>query len=109
MEEWNVDEYLILSGDHLYRMDYRQFVERHRETGADVTLSVIPIEQRRASDFGLMKIDSAGRVIDFSEKPKGDALLKMQVDTTVLGLDPEEAKQNHTLLRWGFMFSSAMS
>jgi glucose-1-phosphate adenylyltransferase len=101
MEEWNVDEYLILSGDHLYRMDYRQFVERHRETGADVTLSVIPIEQRRASDFGLMKIDSAGRVIDFSEKPKGDALLNMQVDTTVLGLNPEEAKQKPYIASMG--------
>ncbi len=93
LEEWNADEYLILSGDHLYRMDYRQFVYRHRETGADITLSVVPMDQRRASDFGLMKIDNSGRVIDFSEKPKGDALLKMQVDTTVLGLDPEQAKQ----------------
>jgi glucose-1-phosphate adenylyltransferase len=93
LEEWNADEYLILSGDHLYRMDYRQFVYRHRETGADITLSVVPMDQRRASDFGLMKIDNSGRVVDFSEKPKGDALLKMQVDTTVLGLDPEQAKQ----------------
>ncbi|PLZ53442.1 sugar phosphate nucleotidyltransferase, partial [Fischerella thermalis] len=50
-EEWDVDEYLILSGDHLYRMDYRQFIQRHRETGADITLSVIPIDERRASDF----------------------------------------------------------
>jgi glucose-1-phosphate adenylyltransferase len=92
-QEWDVDEYLILSGDHLYRMDYRLFVERHRETGADITLSVIPIDEKRASDFGLMKIDSNGRVIDFSEKPKGDALKKMQVDTTILGLDSEQAKQ----------------
>ena len=93
MEEWDVDEFLILSGDHLYRMDYRLFVERHRETGADITLSVIPIDEKRASDFGLMKIDSSGRVIDFSEKPKGDALKKMQVDTTTLGLDPEQANK----------------
>lgn len=101
LEEWKVDEYLILSGDHLYRMDYRQFVERHRETGADVTLSVIPVEQRRASDFGLMKIDTSGRVIDFSEKPKGKALLKMQVDTTVLGLEPEQAKQKPYIASMG--------
>jgi glucose-1-phosphate adenylyltransferase len=92
-QEWDVDEYLILSGDHLYRMDYRQFVERHRETGADITLSVVPIDEKRASDFGLMKIDDKGRVIDFSEKPKGDALKKMQVDTTLLGLDAQQAKQ----------------
>ncbi|MEH2248533.1 glucose-1-phosphate adenylyltransferase [Nostoc sp.] len=92
LEEWNVDEYLILSGDHLYRMDYRHFIQRHRETGADITLSVIPIDERRASDFGLMKIDDSGRVIDFSEKPKGEALIKMRVDTSVLGLTKEQAE-----------------
>lgn len=93
MEEWEVDEFLILSGDHLYRMDYRLFVERHRDTNADITLSVVPMDEKRASDFGLMKIDNTGRVVDFSEKPKGDALKKMQVDTTALGLDSEQAKK----------------
>ncbi|MEH2407887.1 glucose-1-phosphate adenylyltransferase [Nostoc sp.] len=92
LEEWNVDEYLILSGDHLYRMDYRHFIQRHRETNADITLSVIPIDERRASDFGLMKIDDSGRVIDFSEKPKGEALTKMRVDTSILGLTKEQAE-----------------
>lgn len=91
LEEWDAEEYLILSGDHLYRMDYRLFVQRHRETNADITLSVIPIDDRRASDFGLMKIDQSGRVIDFSEKPKGDALAQMRVDTTILGLNKEQA------------------
>ncbi|MDF5714525.1 MAG: glucose-1-phosphate adenylyltransferase [Rhizonema sp. NSF051] len=101
LEEWDVDEFLILSGDHLYRMDYRHFVNRHRETGADMTLSVIPIDERRASDFGLMKIDGAGRVIDFSEKPKGEALKTMQVDTTVLGLTPEQAKEQPYIASMG--------
>ena len=90
--EWDVDEYLILSGDHLYRMNYADFIHRHRETEADVTLSVIPVDERRASDYGLMKIDKSGRVVSFSEKPKGDALKAMQVDTTVLGLPAEKAK-----------------
>ncbi len=101
LEEWNVDEYLILSGDHLYRMDYRDFVKRHQETGADITLSVIPIDERRASDFGLMKIDDSGRIINFSEKPKGDALREMQVDTTVLGLTPEQAKMQPYIASMG--------
>ena len=100
-EEWDVDEYLILSGDHLYRMDYRQFIQRHRETGADITLSVIPIDERRASDFGLMKINESGRVVDFSEKPKGEALKKMQVDTTVLGLNQEQAEQQPYIASMG--------
>jgi glucose-1-phosphate adenylyltransferase len=92
LEEWDAEDYLILSGDHLYRMDYRQFIQRHKETNADITLSVIPIDKSRASDFGLMKIDQSGRVIDFSEKPKGEALDQMRVDTTVLGLSPDQAQ-----------------
>jgi glucose-1-phosphate adenylyltransferase len=101
MREWEVDEYLILSGDHLYRMDYSLFVQRHRETNADITLSVVPIDEKRASSFGLMKIDDRGRVIDFSEKPKGEALKQMQVDTTVLGLTDEEAKQSPYIASMG--------
>ena len=62
-------------------MDYRDFVARHRETGADITLAVLPVGEQRASSFGLMKIDDTGRVVDFSEKPKGDDLKAMQVDT----------------------------
>ncbi len=100
-EEWDVEEFLILSGDHLYRMDYGDFIRRHRETNADITISVVPMDDRRASDFGLMKIDQAGRVVSFSEKPKGDALKAMQVDTTVLGLSSEEAKQNPYIASMG--------
>lgn len=92
LRDLDVDEYLILSGDHLYRMDYREFVQRHRETNADITLSVLPIEEKRASSFGLMKINGAGRIVDFSEKPKGDALKQMRVDTTTLGLDADTAR-----------------
>lgn len=101
LEEWDVDEYLILSGDHLYRMDYSQFVQRHRDTHADITLSVVPMDEKRASDFGLMKIDETGRVVDFSEKPKGDALKAMQVDTTTLGLTPQEAQDNPYIASMG--------
>lgn len=93
LDEWDVDEFLILSGDHLYRMDYREFVQRHRDTNADITLSVVPIDEKRASDFGLMKIDASGRVVDFSEKPKGEALTKMRVDTTTLGLTADKAQE----------------
>src|SRR5512147_1793792 len=56
-EEWDVDQYLILAGDHLYRMNYADFIHRHRDTRAAITLSAIPVEESRASDFGLMKID----------------------------------------------------
>ncbi|BAZ45123.1 glucose-1-phosphate adenylyltransferase [Chondrocystis sp. NIES-4102] len=101
IKEWDVDECLILSGDHLYRMDYSLFVEHHRETKADITLSVVPIDDRRASSFGLMKIDDQGRIIDFAEKPKGEDLKKMQVDTSKLGLTPEEARQSPYIASMG--------
>ncbi len=90
--ETHVDTFLILSGDHLYRMDYRSFIEQHRKSNADITLSVIPIGYKNASDFGLVKIDNKGKVIEFSEKPKGDALKAMQVDTQILGLEADKAK-----------------
>lgn len=101
LEAFDVDEYLILSGDHLYRMDYSLFVERHRSTNADVTLSVIPIGYKVASDFGLMKIDGGGRVVDFYEKPKGDALDQMRVDTSMLGLTPEQAQEKPFIASMG--------
>ena len=99
--EWDADQYLILSGDHLYRMNYAEFVRRHRDTKADITLSVVPVDENRASDFGLMKIDERGRVISFSEKPKGEALRAMTVDTTALGLSPSAAKQTPFIASMG--------
>ena len=100
-QEWDIDEYIILSGDHLYRMDYTKFVEHHRQTNADITLSVVPIDEKRASAFGLMKIDDTGRIIDFSEKPEGDELQKMAVDTSILGLSPEKAKESPYIASMG--------
>lgn len=92
LKEIDVDEFLILSGDHLYRMDYHGFVQRHRETNADITLSVLPIDEQRASSFGLMKINQHGRIYDFSEKPEGEELHRMRVDTSNLGLPESEAQ-----------------
>ncbi len=100
-QEWDIDEYIILSGDHLYRMDYTKFVEHHRQTNADITLSVVPIDEKRASAFGLMKIDDTGRIIDFSEKPEGDELQKMAVDTSILGLSLEKAKESPYIASMG--------
>ncbi len=105
----NIDEFLILSGDHLYRMNYGDFVQRHRDTEADITLSVVPIDHQRASSFGLMKMDSSGRIIDFSEKPEGAALEDMKVDTTSLGLSQEEARQKPYIASMGiYVFKKAV-
>ncbi|GAB4214250.1 MAG: glucose-1-phosphate adenylyltransferase [Synechococcales cyanobacterium] len=101
MDSYHPSEYLILSGDHLYRMDYRPFIKHHRETGADITLSVIPVDETQASGFGLLKLDDQGFVTSFSEKPKGDALTAMQVDTRSLGLDPEAAARQPYIASMG--------
>jgi glucose-1-phosphate adenylyltransferase len=99
--DWGIDTLLILSGDHLYRMDYREFLNRHMETDADVTVSVIPCEETSASEFGLLKTDEAGRIIEFKEKPKGAELLSMQVDTTKLGLNADETSRRPYLASMG--------
>ena len=99
--DWGIDTLLILSGDHLYRMDYRAFLQLHYETNADVTVSVIPCTREAASEFGLLKTDSDGRIIEFKEKPKGEALESMRVDTTGLGLGADEAAANPFLASMG--------
>ncbi|GLT78450.1 hypothetical protein SLA2020_499860 [Shorea laevis] len=97
----DIEDILILSGDHLYRMDYMDFVQNHRQSGADITISCLPIGDSRASDFGLMKIDNKGRVLSFSEKPKGQDLKAMAVDTTVLGLSKDEADKKPYIASMG--------
>jgi glucose-1-phosphate adenylyltransferase len=101
MKELEIDTLLILSGDHLYRMDYREFLRRHYETNADVTVSVVPITPHAAEEFGLLKTDADGRIVEFSEKPKGAALEAMRVDTGTLGLSEQEALERPFLASMG--------
>ena len=101
IRDWRIETLLILSGDHLYRMDYRKFLKRHYETNADITVSVIPIPPDSASEFGLLKVDTDGRIVEFREKPKGDALEAMRVDTTSLGLSADDAIKRPFLASMG--------
>ena len=101
IRDWRIDTLLILSGDHLYRMDYRKFLKRHFDTNADITVSAILIPPDSAHEFGLLKVDDAGRIIEFREKPKGDELEKMRVDTTPLGLTADEARARPFLASMG--------
>jgi len=71
---------LILAGDHLYRMNYANFLRRHDESHADITIAACPQVAEAASSFGLIHVDPAGYVTRFSEKPKGEALEAMRVD-----------------------------
>jgi glucose-1-phosphate adenylyltransferase len=101
LRDWRVNTVLILSGDHLYRMDYRMFLASHYETGADLTISVVPCRPDEAEEFGLLKTDATGSIIEFKEKPKGEALESMRVDTKGFGLTAEEAADRPFLASMG--------
>lgn len=101
LRDWKVDTLLILSGDHLYRMDYRKFLDRHFSTNADLTVSVVPCRPDEAEEFGLLKTDDKGKIVEFKEKPKGDDLESMRVDTTNFGLTPDEAASRPFLASMG--------
>lgn len=98
---WPVKTLLILSGDHLYRMDYRKFLARHYDTNAHLTIGVVPARQQDASGFGLLKTDESGKIVEFKEKPTGDQLEAMRVDTTRFGLANDEANARPFLASMG--------
>jgi len=105
-QEWDVDHYLILSGDQLYRMDYSLFVEHHIKTGADVSIGALPVDAAQAEGFGLMHTNEHGRIQEFREKPKGEELKAMWVDTSRMGLSAEEALKRPYLASMGiYVFS----
>jgi glucose-1-phosphate adenylyltransferase len=70
-----VDYYVILSGDQLYRMDYRQVMRQHLETAADLTVGTIPVDRKAATGFGIMHTDENRRIVEFVEKPKDPKVL----------------------------------
>ena len=73
--EHPVDYYIILSGDQLYRMDYRQVLRQHLETRADITVGTIPVDRTAAMGFGIMHTDEKRRIVEFVEKPKDTEVL----------------------------------
>ena len=72
--EWidslNPENVLILSGDHIYKCTYNEMFELHKEVDADVTISVIEVDKKEASRFGIMAVDETDEIIEFQEKPK---------------------------------------
>lgn len=67
--------FIILSGDQLYRMDYRQILSQHINNNSDLTIGTIPVNREAAKSFGIMHTDENQRIIRFEEKPKDEALL----------------------------------
>ena len=77
--------YVILSGDQLYRMDYRDMLRQHVETGADLTIATIPVARQPATGFGIMLTDENRRIEKFVEKPKDPGILdSLRIPTDLL-------------------------
>src|SRR5688500_12655278 len=83
IQQPDIDYVLILSGDQLYRMDYRDLLKTHIDTGADATIAGIPVTRQQAKGFGVMRIDDTGRVQGFLEKPQTDK------EADIVRMDPK--------------------
>ncbi|MCQ2437230.1 MAG: glucose-1-phosphate adenylyltransferase [Clostridia bacterium] len=70
IEQYDPDYVLILSGDHIYKMDYNRMLNAHIERGADITIAVRPVPWEVAPSFGIMNVDDKDNIIEFEEKPK---------------------------------------
>lgn len=70
LEQYDPDYVLILSGDHIYKMDYADMLQHHINNEADITIAVRPVPWEEASRFGIMNTDELGNIIEFEEKPK---------------------------------------
>ena len=75
------DYILILSGDQLYQMDFEEMVKKHIDGGFDITLATIPVAEKEASDFGILKADESNFITSFIEKPKKELLVDWSSDT----------------------------
>lgn len=93
---------LILSGDQLYLMNVKEFVRRHREYEADLTIAVTPVAREEARSLGIMLVDGTGRIVRFVEKPKDDKTLdEMTPDPKVMKRLGFDAPAGHLLASMG--------
>jgi glucose-1-phosphate adenylyltransferase len=74
MHRRSARDLMVLSGDQLYSMDFRQMLRTHRESGADATVAVIPVAEEQASELGILRMDASGRIVLFDEKPPRERL-----------------------------------
>lgn len=94
--ESDYEYYLILSGDQLYRMDFRRVLSQHLATGAEITIATLPVNGQDATSFGILHSNVDGQIQEFVEKPKDPAILeglRMPAETLAkLGLPPDEPR-----------------
>jgi len=102
VQEDGAREVIILSGDQLYRMDFRELQKTHRDNQADVTIAVLPVSQEQTPHFGIIQVDETGRVVGFDEKPKTPEQLKpLSISAQWLESRGIESKGRHFLASMG--------
>ncbi|MBQ8321277.1 MAG: glucose-1-phosphate adenylyltransferase [Clostridia bacterium] len=101
IKQYNPEYVLILSGDHIYRMDYRLMLEQHKKTGAVCTVATITVPIEEASRFGICNTNSDGSIYEFEEKPKKPknnqasmGIYIFNTDTLIEYLETDEADEN---------------
>ena len=87
IERYSPEYVLILSGDHIYKMNYSLMLDYHKKKGADCTIAVIDVPIEEASRFGIMSIDSEGKITKFSEKPKTPESTKASMGIYIFNKD----------------------
>jgi glucose-1-phosphate adenylyltransferase len=104
LDQHDPENVLILSGDHIYEMDYQQMLAVHKENNADLTIAVIDVPLKEASRFGIMSVDENDRIIEFEEKPKnpkstlasmGIYIFKYKLLRSTLIQDNKDEKSDH--------------
>lgn len=101
IEQFDPKYVLVLSGDHIYKMDYRRMLEAHKENNADVTIAVFNVPLDEASRYGIMSADETGRIYDFAEKPENPTSTLASMGVYIFSWDvlkkyliADEAKEN---------------
>jgi len=96
------DYILILSGDQLYRMDFRKVLEQHIASQSDITIATIPVKRSEATGLGIMQVDGAKRITRFVEKPTDPAVLEeLKLRDPLLAEVRVNAKEDHLLASMG--------
>ena len=101
--EKNDFEYvLILSGDQLYQMDFAEMIDNHQNAGADITIATIPVSEREATEFGILKANETHHITSFIEKPSAELLPGWVSDT---GADMQVMQRNYLASMGIYIFS----